>query len=140
MTGNNGGPWGGGGGNRGGSGGGDDQNRGGRRPGNEGPQIPEIDELVNKGREQLRVLMGGGGGRRQNGGAQGGGEAAGSPDAEAALDRAARIGGELKRLFALHNRVWELARAGAAAGTELGSGRAQASASRNRREARMAPA
>lgn len=74
MAGNSGGPWGGGGGNRGGSGGGDDQNRGGRRPGNEGPQIPEIDDLVNKGREQLRVLMGGGGGRRPNGGAQGGGE------------------------------------------------------------------
>ena len=32
-----------------------------RRPG-EGPQIPEIDQLVNRGREQLRVLMGGRGG------------------------------------------------------------------------------
>jgi membrane protease subunit HflK len=29
-----------------------------RRPG-DGPQIPEIDQLVNRGREQLRVLMGG---------------------------------------------------------------------------------
>jgi len=65
MAGNNGGPWGGG----GGSGGGDDDrggNRGGggRRPnGNgDGPQIPEIDELVKKGQEQLRVLMGGKGG------------------------------------------------------------------------------
>lgn len=59
MAGNNGGPWGGGGGNRGDD---DDKSKrpsGGRRPG-EGPQIPEIDELMNKGREQLRVLMGGG--------------------------------------------------------------------------------
>ena len=60
MAGNNGGPWGGGG-NRGDQ---DDEEKakrpvGGRRPG-EGPQIPEIDELMNKGREQLRVLMGGG--------------------------------------------------------------------------------
>jgi len=37
---------------------------GSRRPG-EGPQIPEIDELMRKGQEQLRVLMGGGrGGNR----------------------------------------------------------------------------
>lgn len=69
MAGQNGGPWGGGGGNRGN--GGDDDRRPPRRPG-EGPQIPEIDELVNRGREQLRVLMGGGG-RRPNGGAPGGG-------------------------------------------------------------------
>lgn len=54
----NGGPWGG--------GGGDDREgrdnkgdgRGGRRPG-EGSQIPEIDEIVKKGQERLRVLMGG---------------------------------------------------------------------------------
>jgi membrane protease subunit HflK len=59
MSGNNGGPWGGGGGNRG-DGGGDDRRPGNRRPGGEGPQIPEIDELMTKGREQLRVLMGGG--------------------------------------------------------------------------------
>ncbi len=77
MAGNNGGPWGGGGGNRGS--GGDDDNRPddrrpGRRPGSDGPQIPEIDELMNKGREQLRVLMGGGGGRgNMNGSGQGGG-------------------------------------------------------------------
>lgn len=60
-----GGPWGGGGGS------GDDdrgprdegkRNGGGRRPG-EGGQIPEIDELMKKGQEQLRVLMGGRGGR-----------------------------------------------------------------------------
>jgi membrane protease subunit HflK len=57
----NGGPWGGGG-NRGGNGGDDDRRpedrRPQRRPG-EGPQIPEIDRLMNRGREQLRVLMGG---------------------------------------------------------------------------------
>jgi len=70
----NGGPWGGGGGgNRG------DDNRGGenrpgngRKPGNDGPQIPEIDEIVKKGQEQLRVLMGGRGGRGSNGGGGGG--------------------------------------------------------------------
>lgn len=73
MAGNTGGPWGGGGNN--GSGGGDDDNRnnGGRKPNNDGPNIPEIDELVNKGREQLRVLMGGGGGGNNRGGAGGGG-------------------------------------------------------------------
>jgi membrane protease subunit HflK len=59
-----GGPWGGGGGSGGddrGNGGRDDDRRpaGGRKPGNDGPQIPEIDEIVKKGQEQLRVLMGG---------------------------------------------------------------------------------
>jgi membrane protease subunit HflK len=69
-----GGPWGGG----GRSGGGDDRgNGGGRKPGGEGPQIPEIDEIVRKGQEQLRVLMGGrggqgGGGRRGGSGGEGG--------------------------------------------------------------------
>lgn len=71
MAGNSGGPWGG-----GGSGGGDDRDRntgGGRRPPEGGPQLPEIDELVRKGQDRLRVLMGGrGGGNR--GGAGGGGE------------------------------------------------------------------
>ena len=70
MAGNTGGPWGGGGnsgGNNGGSNGGGNRgdngnNGGGRKPGNDGPQIPEIDELVKKGQEQLRVLMGGRGG------------------------------------------------------------------------------
>ncbi|TNC48014.1 FtsH protease activity modulator HflK [Rubellimicrobium rubrum] len=57
----NGGPWGG---NRGGGNGGgdDDQRPEDRRPPrrpNGGAQIPEIDQLVNRGREQLRVLMGG---------------------------------------------------------------------------------
>ncbi|MGL6209248.1 MAG: FtsH protease activity modulator HflK [Paracoccaceae bacterium] len=71
----NGGPWGGGGGP--GKGPGDDDrddgNRrpnGGRRPG-EGPQIPEIEDLMKKGQEQLRVLMGGRGGRPNNGGGRG---------------------------------------------------------------------
>ena len=66
MSSNNGGPWGGGG-NRGGD---DDDRggRGGRRPSE--PQIPEIDQIVRKGQEQLRVLMGGGGGR--SGGGSGG--------------------------------------------------------------------
>ncbi len=74
MAGNNGGPWGGGGGRKG-PGGDDDDRRpaGGRGPG-DGPQIPEIDDLVNKGREQLRVLMGGGNrGPRQPGTPDGGG-------------------------------------------------------------------
>jgi modulator of FtsH protease HflK len=67
MSGNNGGPWGGGG-NRGGGRG---PNGGGRGPGKQGPQIPEIDDLVRKGQQQLKVLMGGrggGGGGRGNGG------------------------------------------------------------------------
>ena len=72
MTGNNGGPWGGGG-NSGG--GGDRNNGGGRKPGGE-QQIPEIDELVKKGQEQLRVLMGGRGG---NGGGSNGGSGSGGP-------------------------------------------------------------
>lgn len=81
MAGNTGGPWGGGG-NKGGGGNGGDrpddkrgQNGSGRPPGGDKPQIPEIDELVKKGQEQLRVLMGGGGRDRggRNGGAGGGG-------------------------------------------------------------------
>jgi modulator of FtsH protease HflK len=71
-----GGPWGGGGGNRGDDGN-DDNGRpsGGRRPGNDGPQIPEIEEIMKKGQEQLRVLMGGrGGNNRRTGGGAGGGE------------------------------------------------------------------
>jgi membrane protease subunit HflK len=71
MAGKNGGPWGGG----GRSGGGDDDDRrgGGRRPGGDGPQIPEIDELVKKGQERIRVLMGGRGGPRGPGGTGGDG-------------------------------------------------------------------
>lgn len=74
MSGNNGGPWGGGnrgGGNRGG--GGDGGNNGPRGGG--GQQVPEIEEIVKKGQEQLRVLMGGRGGG--NGGNGGGGMGSG---------------------------------------------------------------
>ncbi|MEM7438436.1 MAG: FtsH protease activity modulator HflK [Pseudomonadota bacterium] len=75
---NSGGPWGGGG-NRGGSNGsGNGDGRGpdrGQRPGggNQPPQIPEIDEIVRKGQEQLRVLMGGRGGGNTGRGSGGGG-------------------------------------------------------------------
>ena len=74
MAGNSGGPWGGGGSSGGGGGnrgnnGGDRNSGGGRRPEGGGPGIPEIDDLVKRGQEQLRVLMGGRGG----GGGQGGG-------------------------------------------------------------------
>lgn len=73
MASDNGGPWGGGG---GGNRGNDDrgqQGGGNRRPGQGGP-VPEIDDIVKKGQEQLRVLMGGRGGpRRPNGSGSGGG-------------------------------------------------------------------
>lgn len=72
MAGNSGGPWGGG----GNSGGDDDRGRntgGGRRPSEGGPQLPEIDELVRKGQDRLRVLMGGRGGGNRGGGTRGGG-------------------------------------------------------------------
>lgn len=65
-----GGPWGGGGSDD------DDKDRpggrGGRRPG-EGPQIPDVEEIVRKGADQLRVLMGGRGGgpRGPSGGGRG---------------------------------------------------------------------
>ncbi|WP_208348071.1 FtsH protease activity modulator HflK [Pseudaestuariivita rosea] len=74
MAGNNGGPWGGGGGSDG-----DDRNRGGdrgndnRRPGPEGGRS-EIDDLMKKGQEQLRVLMGGRGGNGSGPGGPTGGE------------------------------------------------------------------
>jgi modulator of FtsH protease HflK len=79
MSGNSGGPWGGGGnrgsGNRGGSGGGDNNGSGGGRgPGGQGPQIPEIEDLVKKGQQQLRVLMGG-----RGGGGDGSGRGPGGP-------------------------------------------------------------
>ena len=77
MAGNTGGPWGGGGsggddgrgGDRGTNGAGNGgKPGGGRRPGEGGGQMPEIDELVKKGQEQLRVLMGGRGGNNGTGG------------------------------------------------------------------------
>ena len=73
MTGNSGGPW-----CRGGGGGdNDDRNRpngnGGddRRPRNDGPQMPpELDDMLRKGQEQLKVLLGGGSGGGSNGSSQ----------------------------------------------------------------------
>lgn len=73
-----GGPWGGGGGpggdDRGGRGNNDDDDRRGGRRGEGGPQIPEIDQLMKRGQEQLRVLMGG---RGRNGSGGPGGEPGG---------------------------------------------------------------
>lgn len=77
MANNNGGPWGGGSGGGGSNGGDDDDDRRpGRRPGQQdGPQIPEIEEIMKKGQEQLRVLMGGrGGGKGPDGSGGGDGE------------------------------------------------------------------
>ncbi len=71
-----GGPWGSGGGpggdDRNKGNGEDDDRRGGRR-GEGGPQIPEIDQLMKRGQEQLRVLMGGRGRGNIGGGPGGGG-------------------------------------------------------------------
>jgi membrane protease subunit HflK len=65
-----GGPWGGGGGGdddrQGGRGDKDDDDRRGGRPG-QGTPIPEIDQLMKRGQEQLRVLMGGRGNRGTGG-------------------------------------------------------------------------
>ncbi|MEM9796096.1 MAG: FtsH protease activity modulator HflK [Pseudomonadota bacterium] len=71
-----GGPWGGGGNSGGGRDNGPNRpNGGGRRPPGRGdrPNIPEIDDLVRKGQDQLRVLMGGRGGQTGGGGPSGGG-------------------------------------------------------------------
>ena len=76
MAGNEGGPWGGGGnkgGPRGPSNGPGDRRPPGRRPGQDGPQMPDMDEMVRRGQERLRVLMGGRGGNRPNGPGGGGG-------------------------------------------------------------------
>jgi membrane protease subunit HflK len=65
-----GGPWGGGGGDddrQGGRGNKDDDDRRGGRPGQGGTPIPEIDQLMKRGQEQLRVLMGGRGNRGTGG-------------------------------------------------------------------------
>lgn len=68
MAGNNGGPWGGGGNNND-----DDRPQRPRGPQNDGPQVPDIDEFMKKGQEQLRVLMGGrGGGNGAGSNGQGG--------------------------------------------------------------------
>ncbi|MEQ9257549.1 MAG: FtsH protease activity modulator HflK [Roseovarius sp.] len=74
MAGHSGGPWGGGG-NSGGGGDDDDRrgNRGGRGPQGAGPQTPEIDDLIRKGQDQLRAIMGGRGGSGRNGGDGSGG-------------------------------------------------------------------
>jgi membrane protease subunit HflK len=72
MAGNSGGPWGGGGSSGGGGNRGNNGN-GQRPPEGDGPQIPEIDELMKKGQEQLRVLMGGRGGSGRGGGQGAGG-------------------------------------------------------------------
>jgi modulator of FtsH protease HflK len=69
-----GGPWGGGGGSGGddrGNGRDDERRPAGGRKAGEGPQIPEIDEIVKKGQEQLRVLMGGRGKGKFGGGGNG---------------------------------------------------------------------
>lgn len=69
----NGGPWGSGGGQNGGNDNDRDPNRRPRRPG-EGSPIPEIEDIMKKGSEQLRVLMGGrgtGGRGPSGGGSQG---------------------------------------------------------------------
>ena len=75
MAGNGtGGPWGNGGGNRGsGNNGG-----GGDRPPSSGGQGPDLDDLVRKGQEQLRILMGGKGGDNKNASPNGGGSGSGS--------------------------------------------------------------
>ncbi|MEJ6502104.1 MAG: FtsH protease activity modulator HflK [Rhodobacterales bacterium] len=73
MAGNSGGPWGGGGNQGGDNGGGDDKGSGGRGPGGQGPQIPEFEEIVKKGQEQLKILLGGRGGRGGSNGTDGGG-------------------------------------------------------------------
>jgi membrane protease subunit HflK len=77
---NNGGPWGSGGGDKKGGGqgpwgsgdGGNDRG-GGRGPGGQ-PPVPDLDEIVRKGQEQLKILMGGG----RTGGGRGRGPGGGS--------------------------------------------------------------
>jgi modulator of FtsH protease HflK len=77
-----GGPWGGGGGSGGddrNKGKGEDEDRRGGRRGEPGPQIPEIDQLMKRGQEQLRVLMGGRGRNGTGGGGPGGVGGGGGP-------------------------------------------------------------
>lgn len=94
MADNNGGPWGGGGsggnnGNNGNNGGGNNQGGGNRGQGGGGSQIPEIDDLMKKGQEQLRVLMGGKGG---SGGGQGPSGGQGIPRGAFVLGGLAAVG------------------------------------------------
>ena len=66
-NGGGGGPWGG--------GGGDGGKGGGKGPwggGGGGPQGPDLDDLLRKGRDQLKVVLGGKGGGRRGGGGRGG--------------------------------------------------------------------
>jgi len=70
MPENNGGPWGGGGDKKGGGRG--PWGGGGRGPGGQ-PPVPDIDEIVRKGQEQLKILMGGGRGSGRGRGPGGGG-------------------------------------------------------------------
>ena len=72
MAENNGGPWGSRGGGNFGNGKDSRPARGsnGKRPQGGDSQIPEIEELVKRGQDQLRILMGGGGSRRGGGGAR----------------------------------------------------------------------
>lgn len=103
MAGNSGGPWGGGGSsgdggknggdkNNGGNNDGGNNNGGGRRPDGDGPQIPEIEELMKKGQEQLRVLMGGRGGSGDGGNTGGSGGGAGPMFTRGTLGLAAIVG------------------------------------------------
>jgi membrane protease subunit HflK len=88
-----GGPWGGGGGpgddDRNNGARGDDRRNGNRRPGENGPQIPEIDEIMKKGQEQLRVLMGG----KNRGGFNGGGGGGRDPNGPMLTKQGLLIGG-----------------------------------------------
>jgi membrane protease subunit HflK len=80
---NNGGPWGGGGGDKKGGGrgpwdgGGDRGGGGGRGPGGQ-PPVPDLDEIVRKGQEQLKILIGGRGGAGGGRGGRGSGFGIGS--------------------------------------------------------------
>ncbi len=67
MANKSGGPWGGGPQN-----GGNGDARGPGRPGQQGPNIPDIDDMVRKGQERLSSLMGGRGGSGRRGGGGGG--------------------------------------------------------------------
>jgi membrane protease subunit HflK len=68
-NGGGGGPWGGGGGDKGGG-----KGPWGGGGGGGGPQGPDLDDLLRKGRDQLKVVLGGKGGGRRGGGGGGGGD------------------------------------------------------------------